>query len=92
MNSHPEAAATNLIEPTVGEHLRLAEFLRKIEKLDRDELLEITKLLAKQALVSHPSVIRYLAHEAARNLGEKGLKDWTEEVTSIKGALLENDP
>jgi hypothetical protein len=92
MNSHPEAAATNLIEPTVGEHLRLAEFLRKIEKLDRDELLEITKLLAKQALVSHPSVIRYLAHEAARNLGEKGFKDWTEEVTSIKGALLENDP
>lgn len=91
MNSHPEAGPANLIEPTVGEHLRLAEFLRKIEKLDRNELLEITKLLAKQALVSHPSVIRYLAHEAARNLGDKGFKDWTEEVISIKSALLEND-
>ena len=91
MKSHPEAESENRIEPSVGEHLRLAEFLRKIEKLERDELLEITKLLAKQALVSHPSVIRYLAHEAARNLGEKGFKDWTEEVKSIKGALLEND-
>lgn len=89
MRSHPEVESTNLIEPTVGEQLRLAEFNMKLEKLGRDELLDITKLLAKQALVSQPSVIRYLAHEAARNLSGGGMKDWTQEVRQIKDTLSE---
>ena len=43
---HPEAINDNVIEPTVGEQLRLAEFNKKIEKLDRRELLEITQMLS----------------------------------------------
>lgn len=86
---HPEAVNDNVIEPTVGEQLRLAEFNKKIEKLDRQELLEITQMLAKQALVTHPSVIRYLAHEAARNLSGGGLKDWSEEAKQMKHALTD---
>ena len=86
---HPEAVTENVIEPTVGEQLRLAEFNKKIEKLDRLELLEITQMLAKQALVTHPSVIRYLAHEAARNLSGGGLKDWSQEAKQIRQTLTD---
>lgn len=86
---HPEVESAHSIEPTVGEQLRLAEFNRKIEKLDRDEILEIAKLLAKQALVSQPSVIRYLAHEAARNLGGGSFRNWSQEVDQIKVALTD---
>lgn len=89
MLNHPEVESENALEPTIGEQLRLVEFNRKIEGLSRDELIEIAKLLAKQALVSQPSVIRYLAHEAARNLGGGLMKDWTKEAKGIKHALTD---
>ncbi len=90
MLNHPEVESENTLEPSIGEQLRLVEFNRKIEGLSRDELLEIAKLLAKQALVSQPSVIRYLAHEAARNLGGGSMKDWTKEAKGIKDALTDS--
>ena len=89
MLNHPEVESENALEPTIGEQLRLVEFNRKIEGLSRDELLEIAKLLAKQALVSQPSVIRYLAHEAARKLGGGSMKDWSEEVKQMNHALTD---
>jgi hypothetical protein len=86
MQSHPEADSDNTIEPTVGEQLRLVEFNRKLESLGREELLDISKTLAKQTLVTQPSVIRWLAHEAARNLAGQ-TKDWSEEVKQLRNAL-----
>ena len=87
MKEHPEADKNSGIEPTVGEQLRLCEFNKRLESLGRDELLEISKVLAKQSLVTHPSVIRWLAHEAARNLGENSTKDWRGEAETLKHAL-----
>lgn len=64
---HPEGSSSG-IEPTVGEELRLVEFSRGLEKLDRTGLLEIAQKLARQVLVTHPSAMRWLAREAAQNL------------------------
>ena len=65
---HPEEDGLNMLEPSVGEHLRLAEFLKGIDELTLEELREVTALLAKQALLMQPAAIRWLAKEAARNL------------------------
>lgn len=47
-------------------------------------------MLGKQAMVTQPAVIRYLAKEAANNLMGGGLKkDWSEEVDQIRSALLD---
>lgn len=86
MKDHPEANEANALEPTIGEQLRYAEFCRSLEKASTDDLLEIAKLLGKQALVTQPSVIRFLAKEAANNLAG-GLKDWTNEARLIEEEL-----
>ena len=65
---HPEADDLNMLEPSVGEQLRLNEFLRGIDELTLEELREVTALLAEQALMMQPAAIRWLAREAARNL------------------------
>ncbi len=66
---HPERGVDNGLEPTVGEHMRLAQFLQALEKANEAELREISRKMAEQVLVVYPSALRYLAREAARNLG-----------------------
>jgi ABC-type Zn uptake system ZnuABC Zn-binding protein ZnuA len=88
MLQHPESESHHALEPTVGEQLRLAEFNHKLDKLDGEELREIAKILAKQALVVQPSAIRFLAHEAARNLMEPvSSENWMETARIITDAL-----
>ena len=85
---HPEVEEGNPLEPTIGEQLRLADFNNKLEKLDRAELLEIAKLLARQALVTQPSAIRFLAREAAQNLVNPATSDrWRDNAKQISDAL-----
>mgnify|MGYP003141560865 CR=1 FL=1 len=85
---HPEVEEGNPLEPTIGEQLRLADFNNKLEKLDRAELLEIAKLLAKQALVTQPSAIRFLAREPAQNLVNPATSDrWRDNAKQISDAL-----
>ncbi len=87
-NKHPEIEEGNPLEPTIGEQLRLADFNNKLERLDRAELLEIAKLLAKQALVTQPSAIRFLAREAAQNLVNPATAErWTDNAKKIRAAL-----
>lgn len=66
---HPEQPRDAGLEPTVGEQLRLAEALQLIERAGTDDLRQIARLLAQQALMVQPAAIRYLSREAARNLG-----------------------
>ena len=90
MKEHPEANKGNSFEPTIGEQLRFAEFSKNLDKADPREVLEVAKMLGKQAMVTQPAVIRYLAKEAASNLMGNGLtKDWSEEVDQIRRALLD---
>lgn len=75
---HPERAQDNGLEPTVGEQLRLGEFLKLLEKATESELREICKQMAQQVLVVYPSAMRYLAREAAANLSGR---PWSEEAS-----------
>jgi hypothetical protein len=70
MDRHPEGPRDPGLEPTIGDHLRLTDALRMIERADLEELRSVAKLLAQQAFVTHPAAIRYLSREAARNLAE----------------------
>ena len=90
LKEHPEANKGNSLEPTIGEQLRFAEFSKNLDKADPREVLEVAKMLGKQAMVTQPAVIRYLAKEAASNLMGHGLtKDWSDEVDQIRSALLD---
>ena len=90
LKEHPEANNGNSFEPTVGEQLRFAEFSKNLDKADPKEVLEVAKMLGKQAMVTQPAVIRYLAKEAANNLMGNGLtKDWSEEVAQIRSHLMD---
>jgi len=90
LKEHPEANKGNSFEPTVGEQLRFAEFSKNLDKADPKEVLEVAKMLGKQAMVTQPAVIRYLAKEAANNLMGNGLtKDWSEEVAQIRSHLMD---
>ena len=90
LKEHPEANKGNSFEPTVGEQLRFAEFSKNLDKADPKEVLEVAKMLGKQAMVTQPAVIRYLAKEAANNLMGNGLtKDWSEEVAQIRNHLMD---
>ncbi len=60
---------TNNLEPSVGDQLRYAQFIKGIEKLNHDELKELVTELARLALVQQPAAIRWAAYEAAQNLG-----------------------
>ena len=46
------------IEPSVNDQLRYAQMMKGIDKLDRDELLEVTKELARLALLLQPAAMR----------------------------------
>lgn len=69
MLQHPEGGFDRSFEPTVGEHLRLAEFTNALERASECELREIAKVMAQQVLVMYPAAMRFLAGEAAKNLG-----------------------
>lgn len=68
MLQHPEGGSELSFEPTVGEHLRLAEFTNALDRANESELRQIAKLMAQQVLVTYPAAMRFLATEAARNL------------------------
>ena len=57
------------IEPSVNDHLKFSKFVKEIQQLDRDSLMEITVELARLALLMQPAAIRWAAYEAAENLG-----------------------
>ena len=57
------------IEASVNDHLKFSKFVKEIEKLDRESLMEVTIELARLALVMQPAAIRWAAGEAADNLG-----------------------
>ncbi len=56
------------IEPSVNDQLRYGQFVKQLDDLDRDQLLSISKDLAKLALLLQPAAIRWAAYEAAKNL------------------------
>ena len=57
------------IEPSVNDQLKFAQFVKGLDKLDRDELHTVSIELARLALLMQPAAIRWAAHEAAANLG-----------------------
>jgi len=57
------------IEASVNDHLKFSKFVKEIQKLDRESLMEVTIELARLALVMQPAAIRWAAYEAAENLG-----------------------
>lgn len=65
---HPERAKDNGLEATVGDHVRLGQFLNALDRASENELKEIAKTMAHQVFLVHPAAMRYLAREAAANL------------------------
>lgn len=63
---HPECPGDQGIEPSVGEMLRLQQFLTGMRRLNERELRAICEKMAYQTLVAYPATVRWLAHEAAR--------------------------
>ena len=52
---------TNNLEPSVGDQLRYAQFIKGIERLNHDELKDVVTELARLALVLQPAAIRWAA-------------------------------
>lgn len=65
---HPEANTSGGIEPTIGEELRLAEFLKGVDRASEADLRALMPSLARQLLVVYPATMRWLARSAAENL------------------------
>lgn len=84
-SAHPEREPDNGLEPTVGEQLRLAQFLKLLDKASEAELREIARAMAQQVLVTFPSAMRFLAREAARNLAGQ---PWSPEASEKLVAAL----
>jgi phenylacetate-coenzyme A ligase PaaK-like adenylate-forming protein len=84
-STHPERERDNGLEPTVGEQLRLAQFVNALDKANEDELRQIAKQMAQQVLVTYPSALRFLAREAARNLAGE---PWSQESSEKLMAAL----
>lgn len=83
---HPEmSGCDHHIEATVGEQLRLGQFLSSLDGMKEEELRELCRMMAQQVLVTYPAAIRYLAHEAARNLSGKA---WSTENSEKMVELL----
>ena len=76
-------------EPTVGDQLRLAQLVKAAEKADKEELLEMVKLLAHQVFIHYPCATRYLAKEAARNLA--GVSVWSDKESEHFTRLLKGE-
>lgn len=65
--NHPECQGNQGIEPSVGEMLRLNEFLEGIKQLGEQDLRALCCKMAQQNLVAYPATLRWLAKEAARS-------------------------
>jgi hypothetical protein len=74
---HPESHGTQAIEPSVGDLLKLREFLDGVERLREKELKQLCRQMAQQLLVAYPAVVRWLSREAAANLA--GCRQWNAE-------------
>lgn len=79
-------------EPTVGDHLRLGQFVAAIDQASPDQLRDLCKRLAQQSLLVYPAMLRGLAQEAAENLagkpwGQQRSDELVAELTGrVKGA------
>lgn len=83
---HPEmSGGDHHMEATVGEQIRLGKFLASLDSMGAEELRELCRMMGQQVLVVYPSAIRYLAHEAAKNLGGA---PWDQERSNELVALL----
>ena len=87
--AHPERGPDDGLEPTVGEQLRLAQFLNALDKANEAELREIARAMAQQVLVTFPSAMRFLAREAARNLAGQ---PWSPEASEKLLAKMSDRP
>lgn len=58
----------NKIETSLNDELRYERLIRDVQKLDRDQILEVVKDLARLALIMQPAAIRWAAGEAVSNL------------------------
>lgn len=67
---HPEQHTIGIFEPTIGDQMRLDQFLSGLERMGREELVQAAEALARHFFISHPASVRWLAGEAARNLGD----------------------
>ena len=56
------------IETSLNDELRYERLIRDIQKLDRDQILEVVKDLARLALIMQPAAIRWATGEAVSNL------------------------
>lgn len=70
MASHPERTGDVGLEPGVGELLALREAWAQLDRMGEQDLREISKQMARLVIVVHPSALRWLAAEAARNLSQ----------------------
>ena len=86
---HIEREEPREFEPTVGDQLRLAQLVKAAEKADKEELLEMVKLLGHQVFIHYPCATRYLAKEAARNLA--GATTWGKNETDEFSRLLKGE-
>lgn len=75
MSPSPEVELRNgnadHFEPTVGEHVRLGQFLSMLERADEKTLRSTCADLGRLALLTYPAMIRGLAWQAAENLSGK---------------------
>lgn len=74
---HPEREKDSGLEATVGDHVRLGQFINALDRASEEQLRDIAKTLARQVFLVHPAAMRYLAREAAANLAGA---PWKEEV------------
>ena len=86
---HIEREEPSEFEPTVGDQLRLAQLVKAAEKADKEELLEMVKLLGHQVFIHYPCATRYLAKEAARNLA--GVNVWSGKESEQFTRLLKGE-
>lgn len=56
------------IEPNLNDELRYERLIRDVQKLDRDQILEVVKDLARLALIMQPAALRWATGEAVTNL------------------------
>tara|TARA_A200000159_G_C7285391_1_gene323332 strand:- start:386 stop:592 length:207 start_codon:yes stop_codon:yes gene_type:complete len=56
------------IETNLNDELRYERLIRDVQKLDRDQILEVVKDLARLALIMQPAAIRWATGEAVSNL------------------------
>lgn len=86
---HPEMSGSDHhMEATVGEQIRLGQFLAALDGLGASELRDLCRMMAQQVLVMYPAAMRYMANEAARNLSGAS---WSVEKSEELLAMLQRE-